>query len=98
MDRKPVNCFDVGVCSELRQDARIDLRGDAVVGCLHTIKDSRISSGGAEQSEHTLLRPANPRHLRACCCLRRGALLRIGGTVALIAESLRIDFRGGFVL
>jgi hypothetical protein len=57
-----------------------------------------VSAGGCELRQHTLLRAADSCHLRACCCLRGGALLRIRCAIALIAESARVDSRGGFVL
>ncbi len=97
MDRQPVDCFHVGVRSELRQDAGIDLRGDAVVGGLHTIKDTGVAAVEPKLREHTLLRTANSCHLRACGTCRSGASLRVSGAVALIAERARVDSRGGLV-
>jgi hypothetical protein len=87
-----VDDLNVGVCTKLRQDAGIDLRGDAVVDSLHSVKRPGALTEVAEMREHTLLCSPDSHHLCARGALSSGALLRIGGAIAPIAQSVSIDF------
>ena len=93
MNWKGVNAFNIGVTSELWENAGIDPGGDTVISSLNAIKHSCVPAEAAETREHPLLCSLDSRHLRTRCALSGGALLRIGSAITPIAQSLRIDPR-----
>ena len=97
MNGQRVDGFNVGVRSELRENAGVDSGRDTVVSSLHAVKHSGALAKIPQSGEHSLLCASDSRHLCARCGLSRGALWWIRCAVTLIAQSLRIDSGGGLI-